>query len=258
MQHLEQMDIFAFMEEIEKREAESRAIEAAAVEEVEPVVFTRQSLFSRFKAGLQWFLGGLPILFGLAPWVNVYTVTRAFGGREEGGWYYRKFTCEVSRQVWIWEADALQLKFIRRYSELAWGVISSETVGQEVEVLIERRKAAQQSSVRPPHDPERVVGSLPEDYVSPATPPKPAAVPKSKVVAFKPRTKQAPPGQPVVPASPISTGPKKVINKILVMTGFKKEPCERCSGTGQTRFTHVKNGICFKCNGEGSIEKKSS
>lgn len=29
-------------------------------------------------------------------WVNVYTVTRHYGGPEEGGWWYDNHTCEAS------------------------------------------------------------------------------------------------------------------------------------------------------------------
>ncbi len=30
-----------------------------------------------------------------------------------------------------------------------------------------------------------------------------------------------------------------------------KNPCGRCDGSGYVPYRHIKNGICFKCNGTG-------
>ncbi|WP_234539277.1 hypothetical protein [Paenibacillus pseudetheri] len=56
-----------------------------------------------------------PTFFRLIPWVNVYTVTRAFGGSEEGGWYYRQYTCVKSQQVWLWDAEVTVAMSLRTY-----------------------------------------------------------------------------------------------------------------------------------------------
>ncbi|QQZ64610.1 hypothetical protein JI735_33715 (plasmid) [Paenibacillus sonchi] len=80
-------------------------------------------------------------LMGLAPWVNVYKVTRAYGGSEHGGWYYRKYTCEKSVQVWRWNAESTAAMYQRTYEKLAWGLICSEAEGLEIAVLIETKKA---------------------------------------------------------------------------------------------------------------------
>lgn len=36
-------------------------------------------------------------------------------------------------------------------------------------------------------------------------------------------------------------------------TGKKYKQCSRCKGTGMTGYSHVKGGICFKCNGMGKL-----
>ncbi|MFC5402464.1 hypothetical protein [Cohnella soli] len=87
-------------------------------------------------------------LFGIACWVNFYTVTRSFGGGEAGGWYYLRYTCEKSRQIGFWEAEALRLRLLQQYSPShKWGDL--QTGGQDVAVCIEKRKAARQTKVAP-------------------------------------------------------------------------------------------------------------
>jgi hypothetical protein len=141
-----------------KPESSWQTLMIIALEEMEPLAngIHRSSIFSHFHKGVLWALHSLPNLFGLLQWVNVYTVKRAFGSREAGGWYYRRYTCEESRLVWFWEAKGLQKKLLKRFSGLIWGVITSESVGQEVTVLIEQRKEAQQFLDKPIYDPERV------------------------------------------------------------------------------------------------------
>lgn len=42
--------------------------------------------------------------------------------------------------------------------------------------------------------------------------------------------------------------------KACAGVGF--EPCDRCGGRGDIpKFRHVQNGICFKCRGDGYVEK---
>lgn len=254
MVQVEQLDMFVILQEIEDQAEAARLSEPAPGTNfpiLEPIK-TKTPFLKKLVAGLSWFLIVTHNLYGIACWVNVYTVTRAFGGREAGGWYYRKFTCEESRQVWIWDAEALRMMLFRRFSGLAWGVISSESVGQEVTVLVERRKAAQQSATKPLYEQERVIGKSlltqsvdvkPQTYLRLLDPVKPQPLDQSMDQQ----------------KASISTIPKKVINKILVFAGvMKKDTCDRCHGTGDTRYKHVKNGICFKCNGSGNLERKTS
>lgn len=110
-----------------------------------------------FKELIQSLVQAIINVFGLACWVNVYSVTRAFGGTDEGGsWYYRQYACLYSRQVWIWESDATLLMLRRQYERLAWGHVTSRTQGPEIEVKVEHIKAAQQYTTRPLCNPHHV------------------------------------------------------------------------------------------------------
>lgn len=37
---------------------------------------------------------------------------------------------------------------------------------------------------------------------------------------------------------------------------LKEITCSRCKGTGMTDHLHVDNGVCFKCNGKGTVQGK--
>lgn len=145
---VEQMDMFAYLQEIEEIAAAER-LSVTPVPVQTKTVRPRYSLLKRSVAALSWFWIVLHNLFGLARWVNVYTVTRGFGGREGGGWYYLKYQCLKSRQVGFWEASALQMKWLQEYSGLKWGDLRTKSGGQDVLVLIEQRKAARKTT-RPP------------------------------------------------------------------------------------------------------------
>jgi hypothetical protein len=257
MQHVEQLDIFAYMEEleaIELQESLSLAMEDQTTEDRMQLVFIpRGSFISRFLVGLKWFLSSFPNLFGLIQWVNVYTVSRAYGGPEAGGWYYRKFSTVESRQVWFWNAEALRMMLLRRFSGLAWGIISFESLGQEVTVLIEQQKAAQQTSTKPPYEQERVIGILSPAHSKEVQP----TIYLRLVDPVKPQPRKQSKDEQK-PAS-ITELPKKVINKMVgYIVTLKKVTCDRCKGTGQTSYLHVQHGICFKCKGSGSLERKTS
>lgn len=103
---------------------------------------TKSSIWPTIKGFMNSFLSNLPNMLGLIQWVNVYTVTRVYSASSEGGNYYRRYTCMESRQVWCWEAEALQMQLRRRYSGLEWGLISTSSIGHEIAVLIESRKSA--------------------------------------------------------------------------------------------------------------------
>jgi len=166
MQSVEQMDLFAYIEEMAILEASNQPKDLSSIVEMIPssIDLENKNLVSRFNRVIGRTLRKLPKPFGLLQWVNVYTVTRAYGGREEGGWYYRRFDCEESHQVWFWDAEWLQLKLKRRFSGLAWGDISPESVGQEVIVLIEQRRAAQQTVSTPPYESKHVICHKQEGY----------------------------------------------------------------------------------------------
>lgn len=166
MHTVEQLDLFNYIDEMALSEASNRPENTSSLVDMVPSVIDldNKNVISRFKNALGCALRKLPNPFGLLQWVNVYTVTRAYGGKEEGGWYYRRFNCEETHAVWFWDAEWLQLKLKYRFSGLAWGNISPDSVGQEVTVLIERRRAAQQTVSIPPYESKYVISHKQEDY----------------------------------------------------------------------------------------------
>jgi hypothetical protein len=163
MVHVEQLDIFVILQEIEDQAEAARLSEPAPVTNF-PVLEPNKPktpFLKRLGTGLSWFWIVTHNLFGIACWVNVYTITRAFGGREAGGWYYLKYECEKSRQVGFWEAQTLRMQWLLNYSKShKWGDLRLRTGGQEVVVSIESRKAAQRTQRAP----------LYEDYADRAIP----------------------------------------------------------------------------------------
>lgn len=183
----------------------------------------------------------LKTFFGLAPWINVYKVTRAYGGSEHGGWYYRKYSCEKSVQVWRWNAEAAVAKNLRTYEKLSWGLLCFEAAGTEIAVNIEWKAAQLQVKTKPAYHPNIVVKSILDSDqkvtlggLLPAT--------------FKPIYANS---AHTRPASP------KVMGKLLQFVRTAREEdevCERCKGTGRTIYTHIQNGRCFLCGGAGKKE----
>lgn len=143
METVEQIDLFDYMQLFEEQElvALSSIDEITSIPSncsVQKIGWFLQKLCAVWK----WILGAACNLFGIARWVNVYAVSRAFGGREDGGWYYLKHECLNSRQVGFWEADALRMKWNQEYSSLSWGDVRKKSGGLQIIVLIEWRKAA--------------------------------------------------------------------------------------------------------------------
>ncbi|MFX3639859.1 MAG: hypothetical protein ACE3L7_14585 [Candidatus Pristimantibacillus sp.] len=244
MHPVEQMDIFAYLEEKELEESVIRANQAAKASETTPstasTIITpdtdklRLGHLTRFTAAIQWRLDNLITIFGLLQWVNVYTIRRALGGSEAGGWYYRRFTCEESHLVWRWKAKDIQQKLFQVSSCLIWGHITSDSVGQEVVVLIEQRKAAQQYAAKPSYHPDRVIGKGSVSTSSTAT-----RTGRDKSIPFVLISGNLP-------------------NRSRIQTTVVEEDCDRCGGTGQTSFFHIQNGVCFKCKGKRVLTRRSS
>ncbi len=159
MSHIEQLDLFAYLEELEK---ESNVMELSLITpEIDAPLARRVPPLKRFGARLTRLWNQSLNLFGLVQWVNVYTVTRGFGGREAGCWYYLKYECVKSRQVGFWEADALRLKWLQQFKlSHKWGDVWSSNGGQDVVVCIEVRRAACHTVKQPSY----------EDYADQAMP----------------------------------------------------------------------------------------
>lgn len=73
-----------------------------------------------------------------AQWVNVYIVTRHYGGPEEGGWWWNRRECLAS--VPVCEGDdvaQLELKLGRHFASEKWGDIYSMRGGADIDVRTE-------------------------------------------------------------------------------------------------------------------------
>jgi hypothetical protein len=161
MADVQQLDIFAYLQEIEEQAAAQQPAPAPVPMKQATV---RTPFLKRLGAALSWFWIVAHNLFGLARWVNVYTVTRGFGGREAGGWYYLRYECEKSRKVGFWEASVLRMKWLDQYSSLRWGDIRSKNGGQDVMVCIEPRRAARRT-IRPPRFDEYADQAIPYSLI---------------------------------------------------------------------------------------------
>lgn len=84
-------------------------------------------------------------------YVNVYQVTRHFGGHEEGGWWYNWYECvKTIRVPRLGLACALQDKLYKSHSDI--GNIYSVNDGVQYWVAIEDNKAESQSTEIPHYE----------------------------------------------------------------------------------------------------------
>lgn len=82
---------------------------------------------------------------------NVYSITRQFGGHEEGGWYYDWTHLEYTIPF-LYTDDALKLLIEsqeNRIKDLVGGDISSVNGGQDAWVCIEKTAGESASEERP-------------------------------------------------------------------------------------------------------------
>ncbi|MFS0815498.1 hypothetical protein ABC382_00820 [Lysinibacillus sp. 1P01SD] len=69
--------------------------------------------------------------------VNVYLVTRKFGGHEEGGWYYDHYVCVENFPIKLKFSQLIRKKAISDFAVYKRGDIYSANGGLDVRVLIE-------------------------------------------------------------------------------------------------------------------------
>lgn len=82
--------------------------------------------------------------------VNVYKVTREYGGAEEGGWYYDHYRCiNAVPCASGTHAETIQGHLERKYAPLAYGNISSVLGGAEIRVLIEGEPGESATTSKP-------------------------------------------------------------------------------------------------------------
>ena len=84
--------------------------------------------------------------------VNVYYVTREYGGPEEGGWYYNQSNCVESVPVQNQYSEQMAEYMKEKYAMYAYGNIYSVLGGQEVDVAIEMEPAASETRERPHYE----------------------------------------------------------------------------------------------------------
>jgi hypothetical protein len=85
-------------------------------------------------------------------YVNVYRITREYGGPEEGGWYYNHYECIETREFPIWRgraAKAAEERLEAYWKEQEEGDIYSVRGGCQYSVRLETRRAASETSERP-------------------------------------------------------------------------------------------------------------
>lgn len=84
-------------------------------------------------------------------WLNVYEVTRNYGGPEEGGWYYNHMDCiesyDVSRLSYPKMLELLA-ELLKRWEEVAVGDIYSVRGGVAYEVCVEGAECKSQTTQR--------------------------------------------------------------------------------------------------------------
>lgn len=85
----------------------------------------------------------------LKVYVNVYRVTRHYGGPEEGGWWYNHFECVECVPVRNKNATTLRQDLEIEYADMKQGDIYSVLGGTEVDVRIERTRCESETRERP-------------------------------------------------------------------------------------------------------------
>lgn len=88
----------------------------------------------------------------LSTFINVYEVTRRYGGAEEGGWYYNYMDCvEVYNVGKLGLAKMLNLlaEVRKKYEEMSYGNIYSVRGGLLYEVMLETSPGESQTLERP-------------------------------------------------------------------------------------------------------------
>lgn len=84
--------------------------------------------------------------------VNVYEVTRKYGGPEEGGWWYNNYNCIEVYPTREKNAEEI-VKFLEKeHGDKAYGDIYSVLGGREIHVLIEDRPAQSETRERPRYE----------------------------------------------------------------------------------------------------------
>lgn len=82
-------------------------------------------------------------------YVNVYKITRHFGGHEEGGWYFNWYECLESVPCKNKYSDEIADDLLKEYEHKKHGNIYSVLGGVDIEVIIEERMKESETRERP-------------------------------------------------------------------------------------------------------------
>jgi hypothetical protein len=82
-------------------------------------------------------------------YVNVYSVTRHYGGPEEGGWWYNWYTCIEVYPVKEKNAEIIQEELEEEHNYKKWGNIYSVLGGRDIIVYIEDEPKESETKERP-------------------------------------------------------------------------------------------------------------
>lgn len=81
--------------------------------------------------------------------VNVYEVTREYGGSEEGGWYYNSLRCIESIPVRKSHSEAMIKWAEEEYNHVAHGNIYSVLGGSQLDIIWEDEPCGSETKERP-------------------------------------------------------------------------------------------------------------
>jgi hypothetical protein len=84
--------------------------------------------------------------------VNVYSVTRHYGGPEEGGWYYNWLTCIESFPCRFKNRHEIMEYMESEHAEKRYGNIYSVLGGEDVELRWEESPSESESKERPHYE----------------------------------------------------------------------------------------------------------
>ena len=84
--------------------------------------------------------------------VNVYEIERAYGGSEEGGWWYNTHDCLESVPVANKNSNKMKEYLEEKYAHVNRGNIYSVLGGAELAVYIERTPCESQTRERPHYE----------------------------------------------------------------------------------------------------------
>ena len=93
--------------------------------------------------------GRVPVPEEQMVYVNVYEITRHYGGPEEGGWYYNNYDCLETYPVRNKNACIIEAELREQYKHLTTGDIYSVLGGTLIEVCTDMKPKERETTERP-------------------------------------------------------------------------------------------------------------